>query len=112
MTISEAQRSENKEWHRKLVDHMERGYPWRAMPERGVWYLCTSNGQNLARFNLDSGCASRMAAAAPDLLAALKAAQEELWLIRMKDHATVYNPGLSVMIDLAIDKAENPHLPR
>ena len=79
MPISEEQRLENAEWNRKMVEFMERGYPWRAQPERGVWFLLTSNGQCLARFNLDSGHASRLAAAAPDLLAAVKALLPEGW---------------------------------
>jgi hypothetical protein len=45
-------------------------------------------------------------AAAPEMLAALKAAQEELRLLRMKDAATVYNPGLNAQISIAIAKAE------
>jgi hypothetical protein len=40
-----------------------------------------------------------------DMLAALKAAQEELRLLHMKDTATVYNPGLNAQISLAISKA-------
>lgn len=44
-------------------------------------------------------------AAAPDLYRALLAAQEELRLIRMKDHGTVYNPALSTQIALALQKA-------
>ena len=44
-------------------------------------------------------------AAAPDLLEALEAAQEELRLIRMKDCDVVYNPGLRVQITAALSKA-------
>lgn len=43
--------------------------------------------------------------AAPDMLAALKAAQEEIRLIRMKDCNVVYNPCLQLMMSLAIAKA-------
>lgn len=44
--------------------------------------------------------------AAPDLLAALKGAREELRLIRMKDCDRVYDPTLRLKMDIAIHKAE------
>ena len=50
---------------------------------------------------------ARLITAAPDLLAALEVAQEELRLIRMKDVATTYHPGLDVQIELAIAKARS-----
>lgn len=40
-----------------------------------------------------------------ELAAALAAAEEELRLIRMKDHGTIYNPALSTQITLALQKA-------
>lgn len=107
MPISEAQRAENEEWHRKLVDNMELGYPWRAVPDRGVWYLMTSNRQNLARFNLDSGHASRLAAAAPDLLAAVKMLLGD-WA---DDDTMDHMPGVKEA-RAAIAKATDPHLPQ
>lgn len=48
---------------------------------------------------------ARLISAAPDLYAARLAAQEELRLIRMKDHGTVYNPALSTQMALALQKA-------
>jgi hypothetical protein len=47
-----------------------------------------------------------MISAVTDLYEALKAAEEELRLIRMKDHATVYNPTLNMQITLAFAKAD------
>lgn len=51
---------------------------------------------------------ARLIAAAPNLLAALKAAREELRLIRMKDTDAVYNPCLRIQMDIAIAKATQP----
>lgn len=48
---------------------------------------------------------ARLIAAAPDLLAALLAAQEELRLIKMKDTAVCYNPMLGAQMALALEKA-------
>lgn len=45
-------------------------------------------------------------ASAPDLLAVLKRAQEELRLIRMKDTGAVYDTTLRFDITLALTKAE------
>lgn len=44
--------------------------------------------------------------AAPQLLDALQAAQEEIRLIRMKDCNVVYNPALQLMMSAAIRKAQ------
>lgn len=49
---------------------------------------------------------ARLMSASPELLKELKAAQEELRLIRMKDTQAVYDPGLWVRIEAAIRKAE------
>jgi phosphoribosylamine-glycine ligase len=42
------------------------------------------------------------------LVEALKGAQEELRLIRMKDTNVVYNPALKAQISLALAQAERP----
>lgn len=50
---------------------------------------------------------AHLIAAAPELLEALKAAQQELRLIRMKDSNAVYDTLLRILtIPAAIDKAE------
>lgn len=51
---------------------------------------------------------NKLAAAAPELLTALLAAQEELRLIRMKDTNIVYNLMLSTQIAVALTKAGQP----
>jgi hypothetical protein len=49
--------------------------------------------------------------AAQNMLEMLKAAQEELRLIRMKDTTACYNPGLRSQISIAIDLAEGRTVP-
>lgn len=49
---------------------------------------------------------ANLIAAAPELYQALKAAQEELRLIHMKDTGAVYNPALRTQIAVALQKAE------
>lgn len=112
MPISDAQRAENEQWHRSMVGYMERGYPWRAVAVGGVWFLMTSNGQCLARFNLDTGHATRMAAAAPDLLAALKALVETA-VAEVNEKGGAGGSHLARITDAraAITKAEDDHLP-
>ena len=63
-------------WEANMRHQLTLGFPWRAQPEAGRWYLYDSRGACLARFNLDSGHASRLAAAGPDMLAALQAVLE------------------------------------
>lgn len=74
--------------------------------------ICTSQG-DIARIPVpnDGGvfdCQENacLIAAAPDMLDALKAAQEELCLIRMKDSDVVYDSTLRVKMSAAIRKAE------
>lgn len=55
-------------WRRQMREMLQKGFPWRATPDAGRWYLYDSRGACLARFHLDSGHASRLAAASPDLL--------------------------------------------
>lgn len=64
--------SEREDWHRRMQAQMMVLTPWRAEASEGVWCLKNSRGDSLARFNLDSGHACRLAASAPDLLAALQ----------------------------------------
>jgi hypothetical protein len=66
---------------------------------------CRECDNALPRFTAE-GKEAVIARAAPDMLAALKAAEEELRLLRMKDTKAVYNPGLRAIISLAIAKAE------
>jgi predicted esterase len=48
---------------------------------------------------------AQVLSAAPEMLEALKAAREELRLLRMKDTDAVYNPVLGIQMDIAINKA-------
>lgn len=48
---------------------------------------------------------AQLISAAPELYAALVAAEEELRLLRMKDTSSVYNPALSTQMAIALAKA-------
>jgi hypothetical protein len=68
------------------------------------------NGREIAACSLtpsvqEAEANASLFAAAPDLLAALEAAKEEIRLIRMKDANVVYNPALQSMMSAAIAKA-------
>jgi hypothetical protein len=71
--------------------------------EFGVYICDTAN--NKATRTPEAAANARLIAAAPDLLAALEAAKEEIRLIRMKDANVVYNPALQSMMSAAIAKA-------
>ena len=62
-------------WNEQMQTFLRSHFPWRAVPDAGRWYLYDNMGAQLARFNLDSGHATRLAASAPDLLLQ----QERIW---------------------------------
>ena len=51
---------------------------------------------------------ARLIAAAPEMYEALKGAQKELRLIRMKDTNAVYDPTIRIRIEAALAKAVKP----
>lgn len=69
-------------------------------------YVCTVAHNIKERQSLTRPHNARLISAAPELLEALKAAQEEIRLIRMKDCNVVYDPSLQARIIAAISKAE------
>jgi len=86
--------------------------PWHVA---NVGWIASERGTICAMYAMKTGlhgediegeANARLIAAAPDLLDALKAAQEELRLIRMKDTNAVYDVLCRSQISAAIAKAE------
>lgn len=83
----DAGKTDGEIWNEKMQEMLRSHFPWRAVPDRGVWYLYDSMGACLARFNLDSGHGARLAASAPDLLLQ----QERIWeAIKALRHERLY----------------------
>lgn len=84
--------------------------PWRVSTKPDVMFIHGAGALFIAdlvnNHNPEQEANARLIAAAPELLEALKGAQEELRLIRMKDTNAVYNPTIRILMELAIAKAE------
>ena len=74
----DAGKTDGEIWHEKMLAMMRSHFPWRATPDAGRWYLYDNMGACLAKFNLDSGHGSRLAAAAPAMLGTLETVEREL----------------------------------
>lgn len=67
--------------------------------------ICTCWHHSVGSIEKEMEVNARLIAAAPELYAALEAAQEELRLLRMKDTSAVYNPTLRTQITIALAQA-------
>ena len=72
--------------------------------QEGVYVLEPTRSGSQVRYVADA----HLIATAPEIYEALKGAQEELRLIRMKDTGAVYDPTIRVRIDAALAKAVQP----
>ena len=84
----------------------------------GIATVCVHNGiegiaegSNDAPPEAEAVSNMHLIAAAPELYEALKAAQEELRLIRMKDTDAVYDPSLRTRITMALSLAKGDSQP-
>jgi len=84
--------------------------PWEtSVDDSGQWDVCAEGGGDMIAdlSGSEHGEAdARLIAAAPELLATLKDAREELRLLREKDGCGPYDPTLKGRIDAVITQAE------